>query len=468
MCVLQETKKENVSKGLPAYCGPPLQGKQVHGQLAGGQGPSGQSVSSNPASTSNDVLISKLFESLESLKLCHPHSHSASGVTSPGPLSISTSCSREGNPSSPTEVQYDFSRGATLSSENSNENFAAAVQQLTLGNHQQIPCGVAPNHLTVHGPNHNNAQLGNGLGNFSSSIGDPVNFQPNLSIEYLSMIQSALHSGAAVQAQGQAQLGSGQFPGQLPKPNLMPMPMPMPMPMHTTTTMGGTGQTAINSTHITAGNNFASTAAAAIQLAYGQMLAPGGAGPPLYEECLVGMEGAYQSYCRQIITEELNQSAFRMLSQLKTMQVSDPPAVSRLIGKRYFCSLKEVSKVVSSARLLLVAPDVRPSPTAHIKPVRLLQMVLASADASGVPYVFCLSRRGIGQVFGRDKSMSIVAVMHLDGVEQEYMALLNNAAQGRTLYETYRSHASRSVGRPRPSSSLGVPNCKSNCFGFHP
>jgi len=461
VCVLQETKKETVSKGLPEYCGPPLQGKQAHGQLAGGQGPSGQSLSSIPASTSNDLLISKLFESLESLKLCPPHSHSASGVTSPGPLSISTSCSREGNPSSPTEVQYDFSRGATLSSENSNENFAAAVQQLTLGNHQQIPCGVAPNHLTVHGPNHNNAHLGNS--GFPSLIGDPVNFQPNLSIEYLSMLQSAMHSEAAVQVQ--AQQGKCQFPGQLPKP----MPMLMPLPMHTTTTMSGTGQAVISSTQGTAGSNFASTAATAIQLAYGQVLTAGGAGPPLYEECLVGLEGAYQSYCRQVITEELNQSAFRMLSQLKTMQVSDPPAVSRLIGKRYFCSLKEVSKVVSSARLLLVAPDVRPSPTAHIKPVRLLQMVLASADASGVPYVFCLSRRGIGQVFGRDKSMSIVAVMHLDGVEQEYLALLNNAAQGRALYETYRSHGSRSVGRPRPSSSLGVSHCKPpNCFGFHP
>lgn len=458
----QEGKKETVSKGLPAYCGPPLEVKPSHGQ-----GPSGQprSVGNPPTVTSNDLLISKLFESLESLKLC-PNSHSASGVTSPGPLSISTSCSREGIPSSPTEVQYDFSRGPTLSSENSTEHLAATVQQLSLGSNQHMP-------QSVHGQA--NCLLGSSC--FPSTMGDAMNFQPNHSIEYLSMLHSALHPGASQAHQG---LGQGlvqgqtqsqsQFPGQLPKPNLMampmplpmPLPMPMPVPMHNIGTgPPGTYGAQPNIEH----SDFSSTAATAIQLAYGQMLAGGGAGSPVFEECLVGLDGAYQSYCRQIITEELNQSAFIMLSQLKTMQVSDTPAVSRLIGKRYFCSLKEVSKVVSSARLLLVAPDVRPSPTAHIKPVRLLQMVLASADAAGVPYVFCLSRRGIGQVFGRDKSMSIVAVMHLDGVEQECISLLNGAAQGRVMYETYRSHGSRTAGRPRPNG-LGVSHSKTY-GGFH-
>jgi ribosomal protein L7Ae-like RNA K-turn-binding protein len=127
-----------------------------------------------------------------------------------------------------------------------------------------------------------------------------------------------------------------------------------------------------------------------------------------------------------------------MLAHVKAAQLTDPPAVTRLIGKRYFCSLKEVSKVVGASRMLLIAPDVRPSITAHIKPVRLLQMVMAAADAAGVPYVFCLSRRGIGQVFGRDKSMSIVAVMHVDGVENEYLTLLEQAAQGRELYAMHR------------------------------
>jgi len=159
---------------------------------------------------------------------------------------------------------------------------------------------------------------------------------------------------------------------------------------------------------------------------------------PVYEECLTGIDGAYQSYCRQVINNEINVAALRMLAHVKAAQLTDSPAISRLIGKRYFCSLKEVSKVVGASRMLLIAPDVRPSITAHIKPVRLLQMVMAAADAAGVPYVFCLSRRGIGQIFGRDKSMSIVAVMHVDGVENEYVTLLEQGAQGRELYAAHR------------------------------
>jgi hypothetical protein len=185
------------------------------------------------------------------------------------------------------------------------------------------------------------------------------------------------------------------------------------------------------------------------------MLAP----PPTpvhFEECLTGIDGAYQSYCRQVINNEINVAALRMLAHVKAAQLTDSPAVSRLIGKRYFCSLKEVSKVVAGSRMLLIAPDVRPSISAHIKPVRLLQMVMAAADAARVPYVFCLSRRGIGQVFGRDKSMSIVAVMHIDGVENEYVTLLEHAAQGRELYATHRGSRSNTANTFNPLGAVGV------------
>lgn len=147
------------------------------------------------------------------------------------------------------------------------------------------------------------------------------------------------------------------------------------------------------------------------------------------EEVLVGLAGQYQSYCDQIISEELNSVTFQLLLRVKVLQLTDSPAMSQILGKRYFCSLKEVSKVVQFAKALIVAPDVRASPTAHIRPVGLLQSVLRMAQAMGVPYVFALSRRGIGQVFGRDKNMSIVAVMQTEGVEAEYVQMLELAAR---------------------------------------
>ena len=174
------------------------------------------------------------------------------------------------------------------------------------------------------------------------------------------------------------------------------------------------------------------------------------------EECLVGLDGKYQPYCHQIITEEMNEIALQLLHKVKNLQMSDPPAVSRMVGKRYFCSLKEVAKVVNSARLILIAPDIRPSLTAHIKPVRLLELVLSAADATGVPYVFVLSRRGIGQVFGREKSMSIVAVMNLEGVEAEYVSLLESGAKGRQAYQVSRlSCRSSSDHSHLPQGNMG-------------
>ena len=156
----------------------------------------------------------------------------------------------------------------------------------------------------------------------------------------------------------------------------------------------------------------------------------------IVEECLVGIEGEYQPYCKQIISPELNAAAERVLHSLKTLQNFDGSGGSR---KRYFCSLKEVSKVAKHCKLLIIAPDVKPSPTAHIKPVKLLQSVINSAESAGVPYIFALSRRGIGQVFGRDKSMSIVAVMNLDQIEVDCAIMAEEARRGRRSFTETRN-----------------------------
>lgn len=154
------------------------------------------------------------------------------------------------------------------------------------------------------------------------------------------------------------------------------------------------------------------------------------------EECLVGLNGVYQNYVNQIISDELNVNTLSLLCKVRELQLDDPPFAP--FGKRFFCSLKEVSKVVYKARAIIVAPDVRPSAQAHVKPIRLLKGVLNAAYAAGVPVIFALSRRGIGRVFGRDKSMSIVALMNIENVEAEYEAMVKLAAEGRELYRAHR------------------------------
>ncbi|GAB4818330.1 hypothetical protein N2152v2_005376 [Parachlorella kessleri] len=132
------------------------------------------------------------------------------------------------------------------------------------------------------------------------------------------------------------------------------------------------------------------------------------------------------------ISDEMNLVSQCLLAKLKMLQQADP--VQGMWSKRFFCSIKEVSKVVHRAKCIIVAPDVKPNPAAHINPVRMLVQVLHCAELYGVPVVFALSRRGIGQVFGRDKSMSIVAVMSADQCQAEFGAMMQLSQQGRAAY----------------------------------
>ncbi|EFN56731.1 hypothetical protein CHLNCDRAFT_51502 [Chlorella variabilis] len=175
-------------------------------------------------------------------------------------------------------------------------------------------------------------------------------------------------------------------------------------------------------------------------------------------ELLVGPQGRYQPYCQQVISARLNHAATSALSIIRLLQSRDTPAIAAQIGKRYYCSLKEVAKVVGGARCLLVAPDVQISSTANINPVRALQRILLDAQAAGVPVIFALSRRGIGQVFGRDKSMSIVAIMRLEGLEGEYGVMVEEAIQGRQLYMQHRGGAPTAAAlAPMGGHLPGVP-----------
>lgn len=54
--------------------------------------------------------------------------------------------------------------------------------------------------------------------------------------------------------------------------------------------------------------------------------------------------------------------------------------------------------MVHRAKFIIVAPDVKPNPAAHINPVKMLGQVLRCAELNNIPIIFALSRRGIGQV----------------------------------------------------------------------
>ena len=153
------------------------------------------------------------------------------------------------------------------------------------------------------------------------------------------------------------------------------------------------------------------------------------------------MDGAYEPYCKQIITPALNVATTAALERMRNIQqeieasmMGQPGVTKASIPRTFFCSLKEVSKVAKVCKLLVVAPDIKPSATAHIKPVKMLNALIEDADSAGVPYVFALSRRGIGDIFGKDKNMSIMALMDLDPIKAEVALMLAEAGLGRRLW----------------------------------
>lgn len=111
--ILQEVQISPSSKGLPTYSGPPLASEEPTGTSITGTAPSSSpdaaTRESRPLTDAelNEILIGKLFESLEALK--QKSSRHNSGATSPSPLTVSTGGSADLVPSSPTGVaHYDF------------------------------------------------------------------------------------------------------------------------------------------------------------------------------------------------------------------------------------------------------------------------------------------------------------------------------------------------------------------------
>lgn len=80
--------------------------------------------------------------------------------------------------------------------------------------------------------------------------------------------------------------------------------------------------------------------------------------------------------------------------------------------------------------------------------------ILESSAANGVPVVFALSRKRLGEVWGSRKRMSVVAVLSAEGAEDLLARSLALAAEGRRRWEA----AQRTAGGlgPSPGAPAGV------------
>ena len=171
----------------------------------------------------------------------------------------------------------------------------------------------------------------------------------------------------------------------------------------------------------------------------------------------VGEAADVEPYVTHVITEDLNAKVVALLSKLISWQTRtkeiDPMNARR--KKRLLCGMREVGKAVrlGKVRGLVVAPNVQPLSCAGHAESHVIGQKSANGDRNGdgdpgadgdgtsgvtaplgyptdgiieaacahdVPVVFALTRRKMGKLLGQKKTVSVFALINIQGAEQEF------------------------------------------------
>jgi len=147
----------------------------------------------------------------------------------------------------------------------------------------------------------------------------------------------------------------------------------------------------------------------------------------------VGPDASTRDYCHQVISPELNAVTDQLLRQLRVFQeraIAKDPTKGRM-RKRLLSGLREVAKAVKlkKAHSIVVVPNVE-TVTSEGGLDERLQRILNLASDNGIPVVFALSLKKLGQVFGQRKKMSAVALLDVNGADVLARLMLALAAAG--------------------------------------
>ena len=173
----------------------------------------------------------------------------------------------------------------------------------------------------------------------------------------------------------------------------------------------------------------------------------------------VGEAADVEPYVTHVITEDLNAKVIALLSKLISWQTRtkemDPMNAKR--KKRLLSGMREVGKAVRLGKVcgLIVAPNVQPLPRegrTQSQKTGLLGAnegdepgfgvngtteaagsgyptdgILEAARAHNVPVVFALTRRKMGKLLGQKKTVSVFALLNVQGAEQEFDDVLKSS-----------------------------------------
>jgi len=133
-----------------------------------------------------------------------------------------------------------------------------------------------------------------------------------------------------------------------------------------------------------------------------------------------------REYVTAPITEELEQAVTETLFHLRHLKKQEKGL--GLPGRRYAVGFREVARLVSQQKLaaLLVAPDVERTSGGALE--QAIAKIVADCQANGIPVVYALSRRQLGQAIQKNVAISVFAFQDVRGAEEPFNRMLALAA----------------------------------------
>lgn len=157
-------------------------------------------------------------------------------------------------------------------------------------------------------------------------------------------------------------------------------------------------------------------------------------------------EKNFSPYMDYPASEELDELAFSTLKELARLQAKgkDQPLEKQYKYKKYIVGFREVERAIRRAELkgVVVATNLEVVDQLECMVGKLYE----ECKKMEIPLVFALNRRKIGNALGKSMKQSLVGILSLDGVHQDWKRMLSltdslrNAITDGSLVQTPESH----------------------------
>ncbi|ELR24046.1 uncharacterized protein ACA1_144370 [Acanthamoeba castellanii str. Neff] len=153
------------------------------------------------------------------------------------------------------------------------------------------------------------------------------------------------------------------------------------------------------------------------------------------------------TYCKQVISVELNQVMRQLLQELTRFQErarTKNPDKARSNKKRYVCGLREVLRSVErrKARCVVVTPNIERISSPEGGLFEAVEAIVRTSQQHRIIVIFAMTRTSLGKAISKRLKIAALAILDPSGAEEYYKQALALAHKGRLDYR--RMHKRKS------------------------